>query len=513
MVRAHSLRSAKIPLLPFVLFSFALLDTTGCNSNRDSTPPSPSTPAAQSIQGHVYGGQQPVAGATIQLYAAGTPSSGGDYGQGATPLITGTLPTTDSNGYFTITGLYTPPSTPSYFYIVATGGSPGNGNPVNPHIVMMAVIGGCTANSTLSSSLFIVINEVTTMAAVMALQPVSSQQFVAAPTGIAGASVLIGAPASNYNDLRTAFNTASTLVGISSGAAAGPASSNGELLNTLADILAYCVNSDPSSSSNCSTLFAAATPSGQTTAADTLQAAWYIAQNPTNSVSALFGLIPPSPPFVALSSAPASFAVTVPPTALVACFAILGNTTVTNTGPTVVTGGDLGLYPGTSVTGFPPGIVTSPATQHITDSIAANAQNNLTGAYNYAAGLTGTGSLPPDMGGSTFVPGAYTNSGAVALSTNVTLDAQGDENAVFVFQIGSTLTTSSGTVISLVNSAQAQNVFWQVGASATIGSSSTFQGTIMAHVSITANTGAGINGRALANGGAVTLDSNVVTVP
>lgn len=324
---------------------------------------------------------------------------------------------------------------------------------------------------------------------------------------------MIGAPAAAYNDLRTAFETSGTLASISTGAVVSQTSSNGQLINTLADILAHCVNSNPGSDNYCATLFTDATPSSATAAADTVQAAWYIAQNPAHNVSALFGLVPPNPPFVALSSAPASFAVNVPDTALVACFAVLGGSTITNTGATVVSGGDMGLYPGTAVTGFPPGIVTAPATQHVTDLIAQNAQNNLDAAYTYAVGLSSTGPLPADMAGSTFTHGVYNNAGAVGLSTTTTLDAQNDANAIFIFQIGSTLSTASSSQVVLANGAQAKNVYWLVGTSATLGSSSSFKGTIMAHASITLQTGTTLQGRALASTAAVTLDSNAVTAP
>ena len=514
MVHAHCLRPASLSLLPLALFSLAVLGTTGCSMmNQGSSASSPSTLTAQSIQGRVIGGQQPVVGATIQLYAAGTATG---YGAGATALLT-TSVTTNSNGEFTITGDYSV-STPSYFYIVSTGGSPGNGNPPNPDIVLMAAISGCTATTGLSSSLFININEVTTAAAVLELQP-----FIAAPTGIVGAPVLIGAPAANYNDLRAAFENVSSLAAISTGAVVNPAGSKGKLINTLADILASCVNSDPTSPTpnNCSNLFSYATPSSDTAATDTVQAAWYIAQNPTTNVSALFGLVPPSPPFVALSSVPASFAVSAP-TDLVGCIAVLGGSAVTSTGSTVVSGGDLGIYPttGAAVTGFTfssptgPGIVTgAPATVHLADSVAQNGQTDLLNAYNYAAGLTSTENLTgQDLGSMTLTPGVYSFSTSAQLTGTLTLDAS-DPDAVFVFKIGSTLTTASSSQVTLTNSAQPQNVFWQVGSSATLGTSTSFVGTIMAHTSITAETGASIQGRALANTGAVTLDDNAITAP
>ncbi len=193
---------------------------------------------------------------------------------------------------------------------------------------------------------------------------------------------------------------------------------------------------------------------------------------------------------------------------------ILAGSTVTNTGPTIITGGDLALSPGSAVTGFPPGTLTTPAVMHVTDPTAAQAQVDLTTAYLYTAGLPGGAVLPGDMSGLTFTPGLYKTSSTVKLSAgNVTLDAQGDVNAIFIFQVASTLTTIGGTQVVLAGGAQAKNVFWQTGSSATLGTTSIFKGTIMALQSITLKTGATLQGRALARNGAVTLDSNAVDAP
>ena len=197
-----------------------------------------------------------------------------------------------------------------------------------------------------------------------------------------------------------------------------------------------------------------------------------------------------------------------------ATFEILAGSTVTNTGPTIITGGDLGLSPGSAVTGFPPGTLTPPAVMHLTDPIAAQAQLDLTAAYNYAAGVQGAAVLPGDLSGLTFTPGVYKTSSTVELSAgNFTLDGQGNASAVFIFQVGSTLTTLGSTQVILAGNAQAKNVFWQVGSSATLGTNSVFQGTILALQSITMDTGASLTGRVLARNGAVTLDSNTITVP
>jgi Ice-binding-like/Bacterial Ig-like domain len=204
----------------------------------------------------------------------------------------------------------------------------------------------------------------------------------------------------------------------------------------------------------------------------------------------------------------------VPPLGSAATFEALAGSTVTNTGPTIVSLGDLGLSPGSAVTGFPPGSLTPPAVMHITDPTAAQAQLDLTTAYIYTAGLPGGAVLPGDLSGLTFAPGLCKNSSTVMLSAgNVTLDGQGDANAVFIFQIGSTLTTLGGTQVVLAGNAQAKNVFWQTGSSATLGTNSIFEGTIMALQSITLQTGATLTGRALARNGAVTMDSNIITAP
>ena len=189
-------------------------------------------------------------------------------------------------------------------------------------------------------------------------------------------------------------------------------------------------------------------------------------------------------------------------------FAVLAGSTITNTGPSVVNG-DLGLSPGSGVTGFPPGVVNG--TQNVADAIALQTQNDLTTAYNDAAGQATDVTISADLGGSTLVPGVYTSATSMGLTGSVTLDAQGDPNAVWVFQAGSTLTTASNSTVLFVNGAQRCNVFWQVGSSATLGTNTTFVGTILALTSITLNTGATIDGRAFARNGAVTLDTNVIT--
>lgn len=203
--------------------------------------------------------------------------------------------------------------------------------------------------------------------------------------------------------------------------------------------------------------------------------------------------------------------------ALVACdtlgtaadFAILGDQTVTNTGTTVITG-DLGLHPGTSVTGFPPGTVIGE--QHITDAVAQQAQVDATNAYNCLNALPTTGGeTNADIGGETLTAGVYNSSSSLAITGTLTLDGEGDPNAVFIFNIGSTLTTASAADVILTNGAQPCNVYWLVGSSATLGTDTDMVGNIIAITSVTFNTGADLVGRAIALGGAVTLDTNIVT--
>jgi len=210
-----------------------------------------------------------------------------------------------------------------------------------------------------------------------------------------------------------------------------------------------------------------------------------------------------------LSAAVPAAAQTAPPLGTAQSFAVLGGSTVTNTGPSVITG-DLGVSPGSAVTGFPPGSVVS-GTIHAADAVAAAAESSVTTAYNNLAGQACTQDLTgQDLGGKTLTAGVYCFSTSAQLTGILTLNAQGNANAVFIFKIGSTLTTASGASVLITNGGSVCNVFWQVGSSATLGTTTAFGGNILALTSITLNTGASITGRALARNGAVTLDSNNV---
>ena len=213
-----------------------------------------------------------------------------------------------------------------------------------------------------------------------------------------------------------------------------------------------------------------------------------------------------------LAGAPAARAATAPVSlGAAASYGVLAASTVTNTGPTTINGG-LGLSPGTAITGFPPGQVNG--TINADNSAALQAQNDLTAAYNTAAASPVTATIPVELGGTTLTPGVYASpAGTFGITGTLTLDAQGDPNAVFIFQAASTLITASASNVVLVNGAQAANVFWVVGSSATLGTYSIIQGNIMAQASITVTTGVTVDGRALARTAAVTLDSDTITVP
>ena len=188
-------------------------------------------------------------------------------------------------------------------------------------------------------------------------------------------------------------------------------------------------------------------------------------------------------------------------------FAVLAGAGITNTGPTTVTG-DLGTFPTTSMTGTASLTVTG--ANHAGDAVTQGAKTDLITAYNTAAGEGPTSPIAADLGGQTLAPGVYNSASSVGLTGTLTLDAGGDPNAVFVFQAGSSLTTASGSQVSMINGAQSCNVFWQVGSSATLGTGSTFRGTVIALTSITVTTGVTVDGRVLARNGAVTLDTDTI---
>ncbi|MDP2335138.1 MAG: ice-binding family protein [Bacteroidota bacterium] len=230
-----------------------------------------------------------------------------------------------------------------------------------------------------------------------------------------------------------------------------------------------------------------------------------VTMNANKNITANFtgGVIPPSGPLaIDLGCA--------------APFAVLAGSTITSTGPSIING-DVGLSPGSALIGFPPGIING--AKEITTPIAAAAKLCLTTAYNDGQSRSlNRISLPGQLGGLTLAPGLYSNSSTSGISGTgangiLTLDAQGNANAVWIFQMGSTLTTDPATSIVLAGGAQAKNIFWIVGTSATLGTTSVFYGNILADQAITLNTGAELNGRALARIAAVTLDASTITKP
>ncbi|WP_030162058.1 ice-binding family protein [Glycomyces sp. NRRL B-16210] len=190
-------------------------------------------------------------------------------------------------------------------------------------------------------------------------------------------------------------------------------------------------------------------------------------------------------------------------------FSVLAGSTVTNTGDTFLEQ-NLGVHPGSTAPGFPPGEVGGAI--HLADAVAEQAKLDLTTAYNDAAGRTPFVSLPAELGGSTLTPGIY-RIAAAQLTGQLTLDLQENPEAVFIFQIDSTLITASNSSVIFINGSSPCNVYWQVGSSATLGTGSDFIGNIMASTAITMNTGATLEGRALAQTAAVTLDDNTITEP
>lgn len=280
--QAASLSASVVSLALCVLLS-------GCQIAPQVTSASQAMPGSR-LTGSIHGGQQPIGGATVQLYATGSTGYGSGYAYpSGTSLLGATVVTSDANGKFSISNDYTCPTAATQVYLVATGGNPGLGLGTNPNIGLMATLGQC---GQLSNSTFVSINELTTVASVWALSPFMS--------GMRN----IGSSSTNPQGLMNAFNAVNKLVNTATGIVSGPALPAGATLpvskiNTLADILASCVNSAGGTAgdgSTCGILFSNATVNG-TAPADTITAAMNMAQHPNNQVAALTNMASPTAPF------------------------------------------------------------------------------------------------------------------------------------------------------------------------------------------------------------------------
>jgi hypothetical protein len=227
-----------------------------------------------------------------------------------------------------------------------------------------------------------------------------------------------------------------------------------------------------------------------------------------SSTTAAVGLLLLALFFALMLASSAGAAATNVPLGTADSFAVLAGAGTTDTGPTTING-DIGTYPTTSMTVT--GSETVNGTNHAGDAVTQQAKTDLVTAYNDAAGQGPTSPIVADLGGQTLTPGVYNSGSSIGLTGALTLDAGGNPNAVFVFQAGSTLTTASSSQVNLTNGAQSCNVFWQIGSSATLGTGSSFRGTVIAMDSITVTTGVTVDGRVLARNGAVTLDNDTIT--
>jgi hypothetical protein len=223
--------------------------------------------------------------------------------------------------------------------------------------------------------------------------------------------------------------------------------------------------------------------------------------------SGVLGLFLSVAPFLLCSPASAQ----APTLGSAAGFAVLAGSTVTNTGASAITG-DVGVAPGTAITGFPPGIVTG--TMHPGDATALQAQSDVTIAFNALTASVCTTTLTgQDLGGLTLTPGVYCYAAAAQMTGTLTLDGQGSSTAVFIIKTGSTLTTAASSAVHLINGASAANVFWQIGSSATLGATTAFAGNVIALASITLGAGSSVSGRVIARTAAVAMDTDSVVVP
>jgi hypothetical protein len=401
---------------------------SGCAGGNNVSPTSTvvSTQAV-SITGIVMGGQQPINQATIQLYAAGNSGYGSAYPYSAgTSLLGNNVVTTSGGGDFNITGDYTCPSASTEVYIEAIGGVPIAGEAANPNIITMAALGPC---GNLSNTTFITINELTTVASVWALAP-----FMTGPSNI-------GTTATNSVGLTNAFASVNKLVNTASGSLNGPALPAGATipvneLNTLADIIASCINTSNGGTAGdgtaCGNLFALAVSSNSVRPTDVVTAALNIAHNPAQNVIALNKLADPTAPFQPiLSSAPSAWTVAM-------------------------------QYPAT-VLSAPAGIATDQAGNVWVTSRSSHSVTllNPTGAVTgtYATGQSGNGAIAIDLNGDAWVAGNTSGSLLEITNTGTTTTHTGGglttTNSIAIDGSGDVWVTGTGSALSVFNSSGA----------------------------------------------------------
>lgn len=414
----------------FAALSAALL-LTGCASFQTPTE-SGSVLAGASFQGVMHGGQQPISGATIQLYAV----SAGGYAAPATALLNTTV-TTDANGAFNITGDYSCTGV-NQVYLVGTGGNPGlTAGTNNTAIAMMAALGSCSNLIANAATTYITMNEVTTVAGAWSLA-----RFMTSPSNA-------GTSATNATGLANAFAAANKVVNLATGQAPGNALPTGATLpiteiNTLANILASCINTTGATTA-CSQLFTAATPSGGTTPTDTLTAALNIARNPGSNVATLFGLPPANPPFQpALTAAPTNWLIGIhyiggglsTPTAM--AVDATGNVWLTNTNNSVSEFASTGAALSTS-TGYTAGPLSGPS------AIAIDTSGNA-----WIANATGdslTRIAPLGASATNFTGGGLNQPSGVAIdaSGNLWVPNKGNASVSAFNSAGTAITTTPYT--------------------------------------------------------------------
>jgi hypothetical protein len=397
----------------------------GCAGGNSTSPISTvASPQAVSITGRVMGGQQPINQATIQLYAAGNTGYGSAYPYSAgTSLLGNNVVTTSGGGDFNITGDYTCPSPSTQVYIEAIGGVPIAGEPANPNIITLAALGPC---SSLSSATFITINELTTVASVWALAP-----FMTGPSNI-------GTTATNTVGLTNAFASVNKLVNTASGTLSGPALPAGATiptneLNTLADIIASCINTSNGGTAGdgtaCGNLFALAVSSSGAKPADVVTAALNIAHSPAQNVTALNKLADPTAPFQPiLPSAPSAWTIAM-------------------------------QYPATGLNA-PTGIATDQAGNVWVANKSSYSVTllNTTGAVTgtYATSQSGNGAIAIDLNGDAWVAGNTSGSLLEITNTGTTTTHTGGglttTNAIAIDGTGDIWVTGTGSALSVFSS-------------------------------------------------------------